>query len=126
MDTESINFVASCVALDMIESGPHCRADKDAMIEHLATHGPAIREEAPINMFLIYPGMTDFEEVELSREIAEPGYCYVRPFGSDDLIKVATSRLVDRETMLSRRHTQIIERHDDMGRWTVEEKSVTA
>lgn len=61
-------------------------------------------------MFLIYPGMNDFEEVEITRETAEPGYCYVRPFGNDDPIKVHTSRLVDRETATARKSTRVIER----------------
>lgn len=78
------------------------------------------------SMFLIYPGMSDFQEVEIGEPAPEAGYCYVRPFGSDEWIKVAVSRLVDLETARSRTHTKIIENHDDFGRWITEEHSVTA
>lgn len=75
-------------------------------------------------MFLIYPGMTDFEEVEIIGPAARHGYCWVRPFGGDDEITVAISRLVDLETAQSRKNTRIIENRDDSGVWTTEERSV--
>jgi hypothetical protein len=62
------------------------------------------------NMFLIYPGMTDFEEVKIIEPAREAGYCYVRPLGSDDEIKVSMTRLVDRETAITRKNTKIIQR----------------
>jgi hypothetical protein len=75
--------------------------------------------------------MTDFEEVEITPEIAEPGYCYVRPFGSDDSIKVALSRLVDEATARSRTHVETITtNHNDWinGSWisTTTTKTVIA
>lgn len=76
------------------------------------------------NMFLIYPGMTDFEEVEIIEPAAEAGYCYVRPFGSDDHIKVHTSRLVDRQTAISRKSTRVIERHTEWLDYTVTEQTI--
>ena len=67
-----------------------------------------------VHMFLIYPGMSDFEEVEITTETAEPGYCYVRPMGADEIMKVSISRLVDQETAQARTTTEtIIENHND-------------
>ena len=74
-----------------------------------------------ISMFLIYPGMTDFEEVEIL-EPAEPGYCWVRPFNSDDQLKVSIGRLVDEATARTRKSTEIIERDG----YTVAVHTVTA
>ena len=74
------------------------------------------------NMYLIYPGMTDFEEVEIIEPARDPGFCYVRPLGSDDELKVAFSRLVNRETAITRSSTQTIQRDG----YTVTEHTVTA
>lgn len=75
-------------------------------------------------MFLIFPGMTDFEEVEIIAPASDPGYCYVRPLGSDDEMKVSIKRLVDQETARARTNTTIIESRDDFGRWTTTEHTV--
>lgn len=81
--------------------------------------------------YLIFPGMTDFEEVEIQEPAAEAGFCYVRPLGSDDPIKVHVSRLVDEATMRSRRsETTITETRSDWvnGPWisTTTTRTVTA
>lgn len=58
--------------------------------------------------FLIYPGMTDFEQVEILEPAEDPGFCWVRPFNSEDQIKVHTSRLVDEATAMARRRTTTV------------------
>jgi len=72
------------------------------------------------NMFLIYPGMTDFEEVEIIEPSVPHGYVWVRPLGSDATFDVHTSRLVDRATAMSRKNTTIIERNG----YTVSETTI--
>jgi len=81
--------------------------------------------------FLIYPGMTDFEQVEILEPASEPGFCYVRPFNSEDQLKVHVSRLVDEATARARRtETTITEERSDWvnGSWisTTTTRSVTA
>ncbi len=44
--------------------------------------------------FMGYPGMTSLEEVEVE-EVFDDQWVTVRPLGSDDVIKVSTSRLFD-------------------------------
>lgn len=63
-----------------------------------------------MNSFLIYPGMTDFEEVEILEPSETPGFVYVRPFNSEAQLKVHTSRLVDEATARARKNTKIIQR----------------
>jgi len=44
--------------------------------------------------YLGYPGMSSLEEVEVE-EVFDDQWVTVRPLGSDDVIKVSTSRLFD-------------------------------
>jgi hypothetical protein len=82
--------------------------------------------ETNIHMFLIYPGMSDFEEVEIIEPATEAGFCYVRPMGADEHMKVHTSRLVDRETAMTRSQTRTFTRTDEYGSYTVTEHTVKA
>lgn len=73
-----------------------------------------------VHMFLIYPGMTDFEEVEIIAPARLHGFCAVRPMGADDEMIVHTSRLVDEATAIARTQTHVIERDG----YTVTERTV--
>jgi hypothetical protein len=82
-------------------------------------------------MFLTYPGMSDFEEVEILSPAEDAGFCYVRAFGSDAELKVHTSRLVDAATALRRTRTETTTvEHSDWinGSWisTTTTRTVTA
>lgn len=124
MNTDALNFVAACHATDMIAESHYSDADKDAMIRDLADSGPAIR---PVTMCLIYPGMTSFVEVEIIEPASDPGYVMTRPVGSnDEPMKTAVSRLVDRETAITRSSTRVIERHTDWVDYTITEHTVRA
>lgn len=79
-----------------------------------------MRNDIGPRMFLIYPGMTDFEEVEIISPAAHHGYCVVRPLGSDDELTVSVSRLVDLETAQRRSSTRVIQRDG----YTVSEHTV--
>lgn len=71
-------------------------------------------------MYLIYPGMTDFVEVEIIEPASDPGFVMVRDTATNDVSKVHIDRLINRETMLSRRHVEeITTEHNDWinGSW---------
>lgn len=66
------------------------------------------------HMYLIYPGMTNFVEVEITEPAREAGYCYVRDVSTDAVSKVSVSRLVDHATAQARTRTETItENHSD-------------